>query len=134
MNDKHIACLFGHERKTESGVRAVICDSGHVLVGNLMVADSVFSRMKGLLGKSALDHGSGLWLKPCNSVHSFWMKFTIDVVFLDRENRVIKVIHELKPNRITPVFWKAASVIELPAGIAALAALSPGDMIEMIAP
>lgn len=114
-------------------MHVIISSTKRILVGNLSVADSIFSRMKGLLGRSSLDSGNGLWLKPCNSVHTFCMKFTIDIVFLDRENRVIKVIHNLKPNRITPVCSGAVSVIELPAGSAADSSISPGDIIEIIA-
>lgn len=114
-------------------MRAVIRDSGHDLVGNLMVADSIFTRMKGLLGRSSLARDNGLWLKPCNSVHTFLMQFSIDLVFLDSGNRVIKIIHELRPNRVTLIYFGAASVIELPAGSAAESALSHGDIIEMIA-
>lgn len=111
-------------------MKAVICKSDIELVGNLMVADSIFTRMKGLLGKDSLPRGSGLWLKPCKGVHTFGMRFTIDVVFLDRENRVIEVISELKPNRMTTIFPHAATVLELPASMVSEAKLAKGDIID----
>src|SRR5512138_71546 len=95
-------------------MKALIGYSGIELVGNLMVADSILTRMKGLLGRDSLPHGSGLWLKPCKGVHTFGMKFAIDVVFLDRDNRVIETISGLKPNRMTAVYAQAATVLELP--------------------
>jgi hypothetical protein len=114
-------------------MQAVIKNSGRILVGNLTVADSIFCRMKGLLGKEGLPDGEGLWIKPCNSVHSFGMKFTIDVIFLNKEQRVITIKSELKPNRLTAIYFGASSVLELPAGSAREAQLSVGDVIDFAA-
>lgn len=114
-------------------MKIIICNSNKVLVGNLMVADSIFARMKGLLGLTSFPKGSGIWLKPCKGVHTLGMKFAIDVIFMDRENRVIKIIKELKPNRITAIYSGAATVLELPAYTASESGLSTGDVIEMIA-
>jgi uncharacterized membrane protein (UPF0127 family) len=111
--------------------KAVIRNSGQVLVSNLIVADSVFTRMKGLLGKDSLPHGSGLWLNPCRGVHTFGMKFSIDVVFLNREHRVIAIINEMKPNRMTAIYPTVATVLELPATSVADAHLSTGNIIDI---
>lgn len=115
-------------------MKAVIRNSGVKLVGNLMVADSIFARMKGLLGRDFLAAGDGIWLMPCNSVHTFGMRFAIDVVFLNRSNQVISVIHNLQPNRLTKVYFKAATVIEIPAHTAADSGLSKGDFIDILSP
>lgn len=114
-------------------MRAVINNSGRVLVGNLTVADSIFSRMKGLLGKDSLSEGEGLWIKPCKGVHTVAMNFAIDVIFLNRDQRVIAIKNDLKPNRMTTIYSGAATVLELPAGSARDAQLSIGDVIDFAA-
>lgn len=90
--------------------------SGKELAQTLAVADTFFSRLKGLLGKRELPHGEGLWIKPCNSVHTFGMRFPIDVVFLDKENLVVGLAKTLRPNRVSHLYSNASSVIELPLG------------------
>jgi uncharacterized protein len=92
--------------------------SGKELAGNLAVAATPFARAKGLLGRTAHSRGEGLLLKPCKGVHSFFMKFPIDVVFLDRNNLVVAV-EQLRPQRITSIFLRSACAIELPAGTVA---------------
>lgn len=114
-------------------MHVIILNSNKALVGNLMVADSIFTRMKGLLGRDSLPDGSGLLLKPCKGVHTFGMRFAIDVVFLSRSNQVVDIIHNLPPNRLTRIMAEAAAVIELPAFSAAAAGLSKGDSIEILA-
>lgn len=114
-------------------MRAVINNSGRALVGNLTVADSIFSRMKGLLGRDVLSKGEGLWIRPCKGVHTFGMKFAIDVIILNREQCVIAIMNELKPNRMTAIYYSAATVLELPAATARDAQLSVGDVIDFVA-
>lgn len=106
--------------------------SGKALAKNLLLADTLLSRMKGLLGSKGLERGEGLWIKPCNGVHSFGMRFPIDVVFLDREHRVIAVRPSLPPNRLTRLYFKATSVLELPSGTAEQTATVPGDCISIV--
>jgi uncharacterized protein len=79
-------------------------------------AESMFGRMVGLLGRSSLPRGQGLLISPCNQIHTFFMKFTIDVVFLDSSDRVVKLCQNLKPWRLTPIVWKAKAVLELGQG------------------
>ncbi len=68
--------------------------------------------MKGLLGRSELEPGEGLWIRPTSSIHMFFMRFPIDAVFVDRQLVVRKVVSELKPWRVA-FAWGARSVIEL---------------------
>ncbi len=93
-------------------------------------ADSYFSRCIGLLGRKSIDVGFGLWLEPCASVHMFFMRFPIDVVFLDREGRVVRVIEELKPWRVSPWVPSAQSALEL-AGGSLKGAVETGDILEI---
>jgi uncharacterized membrane protein (UPF0127 family) len=102
-----------------------------VIANNLRIAESIFSRMKGLLGRNSLDDKEGLLIKPCKGIHTFGMKFPIDVVFLDNRNRVIAVISNILPNRMTRMYLDAASVIELPAGTLSKTATQPGDQFEI---
>ena len=77
----------------------------------LLRADTMFSRALGLLGKRALAPGQALWLEPCFAVHTFGMRFSIGIFFIDHSGVVVKTIARLKPNRFA-VCWQAASVVE----------------------
>jgi uncharacterized membrane protein (UPF0127 family) len=79
------------------------------------VADSVLSRLVGLLGRRSLDGDGGLWIVPSSGIHTLGMLFTIDVVFLDRDLRVVALSELVRPFSITKLSWQAHSVLELPA-------------------
>ncbi len=79
-------------------------------------AETMMSRMIGLLGRSSLKPGHGMLIAPCNQVHTCFMRFRIDVVFLDRENRIVKICPAMRPWRLTPMVLKAKAVLELPEG------------------
>ena len=87
-------------------------------------------RSKGLLGRASMDEGEGLWIVPCPMIHTFFMKFPIDVLFLDSGLRVVRVIEGLRPWRLSPWVWSAHSVLELPGG-SLLDAVAAGDRLEM---
>ena len=93
-----------------------------------VLADTALARMRGLLGRRALPSGDGILLRPAASVHTAFMRFEIDAVFLDRELRVLKVVPNLRPWR-TAARRKAHAVLELPAGEAARRDLEPGDRL-----
>jgi uncharacterized membrane protein (UPF0127 family) len=94
------------------------------------VADRPFGRMKGLLGRRALASGEGLLLKPASSVHTFFMRFAIDVVFLDRELRVVAVAPELRPWRVAGRRG-ARAALELRAGECERRGVRPGDLLTL---
>ena len=77
----------------------------------LVRADTMFARMLGLLGKRAMAPREALWLKPCFAVHTFGMRFSLGVFFIDDKGAVVKAIARLKPNRFA-VCWQARSVVE----------------------
>lgn len=112
-------------------MRAVVKGTGRELAAQVELADSLFTRMKGLLGRDSLADGLCLWIKPCKGVHTFFMRFPIDVLFLDKEWRVVEIVRNLPPNRMTPVYAKAASVLELPAH-AAEGIVAVGDIIRFV--
>lgn len=86
-----------------------------VLAARMEVADSAATRNKGLLGRERLSPGEGLWIIPCEAVHTFWMRFPIDLVYLDRKKRIRKLVCDLRPWRLSGCLT-AHSVLELPAG------------------
>jgi uncharacterized membrane protein (UPF0127 family) len=94
------------------------------------VADSSESRRTGLLKHTSLAPGDGLWIVPCESVHSFFMKFTIDVLYLDRQHKVKKARSEMVPWRASACLT-AHSVLELPAGTIARTGTVAGDQLEI---
>lgn len=112
-------------------MRAVNGNSGRVMAGDLQVAASLWSRARGLLGRKGLRQGEGLLIRPCLGVHTFFMSFPIDVVFLDRDNRVLATVEGLKPQRATRVLMASCGVIELPAGTVAGSGTRLGDEIKI---
>jgi len=86
--------------------------------------------MKGLLGRDRLERGEGLLLRPASSIHTFFMRFPIDAVWLDRELRVVSVTPDVPPWR-TAAQRGARSVLELPAGEAAALGLEPGERLVL---
>lgn len=99
------------------------------IASDLRTADTLFSRTKGLLGRSCLPKGEGLWIKRCNSIHTAFMKFPIDVLFVDKNLKVVSVYENLKPWRITRLHLCASSVIELPAGTLADTTMGKGKLL-----
>ena len=105
--------------------------NGNQLADNVTVADNLFTRMKGLLGKNEMMQGEALWIKPCTSVHTFGMKFPIDVIFLDRKKVVTALIENMQRNRLTRLYLSAMSTLELPAGTIEKTDTKAGDEIEI---
>jgi uncharacterized protein len=93
------------------------------------VADHVAKRRKGLLGRKMLSAGQGLWIVPCEAVHTFGMQFPIDLVYLDRDGRVKKVRSDVPPWRLS-VCLSAHSVLELASGSIGRTQTRPGDRLE----
>jgi hypothetical protein len=104
-----------------------------VLGDAVLVADTSATRNRGLLKHDHLAAGEGLWIVPCEAIHTFWMKFAIDAVFLDKHKKVTKVVANLRPSRLA-LSWRARSVLELPAGMAEQTRTEPGDQIEIQRP
>ena len=100
--------------------------SGVVVAERLRPAHTHWTRLRGLLGTSALPPGDGLWIRPCRQVHMFGMRYAIDVVFLDERFDVVHTIPDLAPWAMSPRIDAATSVVELPAGTLARIGLAPG--------
>jgi uncharacterized membrane protein (UPF0127 family) len=102
---------------------------GTVLAEVCLVADTSAARRTGLLKHQSLPAGEGLWIVPCEAVHTFGMKFEIDVLYLSKSRKVLK-IRAAMPKRRMSVCWTAHSVLELPAGMAQQTATEVGDQLE----
>lgn len=103
----------------------------HRLVRCGRIADNLPARVVGLLLDSALAEGGGLWIVPCNSIHSIGMRFIFDAVFLDKNLRVVHLVQEMKPWRISKMVFDSHSVLEIPAGLIAGSGTQLGDQLEM---
>jgi uncharacterized membrane protein (UPF0127 family) len=110
---------------------ALANDDGTVVCERCLLAETPLARVRGLLGRSGLSSGEGLLLRPAGSVHTAFMKFAIDVVFLDRDLRVLKVVPELVPWR-TAACRGARAVLELPAGEASRRGLRSGVSLTQV--
>ncbi|MBM4036227.1 MAG: hypothetical protein FJ291_31210 [Planctomycetes bacterium] len=105
---------------------------GNVVVSRLAIATSWDDRRRGLLGRTSLEPGEGMLLDPCRSVHTIGMKFPIDIVFLDRDMKVVGLKAEVKPGSLNNTCLKARSTLELPAGTAAARRLELGDALQVL--
>jgi uncharacterized protein len=107
-------------------------DDGTVVCERCTIADNPLRRMRGLLGRDGLESGEGLLLRPASAVHTYFMRFPIDVVFLDRSLVVVGISDSVDP-------WQARSrkgakaVLELPAGESVRRGLAVGDQLELAA-
>ncbi len=95
------------------------------------IADTSQKRRTGLLKHQSLEPGQGLWIVPCEAVHTFGMKFPIDVLYLSKQKKVLKIRDNMKRSRMS-VCLRAHSVLELPAGYAAHTSTQVGDQLEFI--
>ena len=102
-----------------------------VLGERISLAGTSLSRMVGLLGKSGLEPGTGLLITPSQAVHTVGMRFAIDVVFIDRNWKVIHLRPDMVPFRISKICWRARSVLELPAGVIAKSSTVVGDELSI---
>jgi uncharacterized protein len=100
-----------------------------VLADAAEIADTSATRRKGLLGRGTLRPGEGLWIVPCGAIHTFFMRFPIDVVYLDRKKRVKKIRSGVTPWRLSGCLT-AHSVLELPAGAISRSGTRRGDQLD----
>lgn len=94
-------------------------------------ARSFLARLRGLMGHPGLGAGEGLLIDPCSSVHSFFMRFPIDVVFADKAHRVVGLTRAMPPNRPYAGAWRARYVVELPAGTIDATGTEIGDVLRV---
>jgi len=101
------------------------------LAGDVRIARNPWTKFWGLMGRRPLPAGQGLLLRPCTSVHTFFMRFPIDVIFLDKTDRVVKIIPAMKPWRAALGGRGAHSALELNGGCVEAAGLEVGDTLRI---
>lgn len=99
---------------------------------NISLADTFLTRTLGLIPRSSISDGEGLIIDPCNSIHMFFMRFPIDVLFVGSDNIVVYVIKNIKPWRVSKVVWNAKYVIELPVGTVERTNTKVGDKLNIV--
>lgn len=104
---------------------------GRALVTKGWVADNPWTRLRGLIGHRPLMKGEALLIVPCSSIHTHFMSFPIDVVYVDKEQQVVAVDHEMAPWRFGRIRRRVHFVIELPAGVAGSTGTQAGDQLQV---
>ena len=102
-----------------------------MIADRVSIAGTALERMAGLLGRKAFNAGEALVIAPCRSVHMFFMKFSIDVIFVDHQGAVVGLCPCIQPFRLSPFFLKARSAIEVPAGTIGSSQTQIGDTIQI---
>lgn len=112
-------------------VRVTNLTRATTLASQVLVAGSSKTRRKGLLGRSGLEPGEGIWIRPCESVHTFFMKFPIDVIYVDRRGKVKKAVSSIPAWRLSCCLT-AHSVLEVAAGTIVSTQTRRGDVLQFL--
>jgi uncharacterized membrane protein (UPF0127 family) len=107
---------------------------GTRLASDVRVADTHWTRLRGLIGTAEpqFQMGQALWIVPCRGVHTFAMRFPLDLIYLDSGGSVIELLHNVQPWRVAPLRIRAASVLELPVGAIRASGTEAGDRVEVM--
>jgi len=118
---------------TDSHLKVINKSKGDIVVaGKVLWAGTSELRRKGLLGISSLDPIEGIYIVPSGWVHTFGMKFSIDIAFLSKKGKVLAVHHSLKPNRLSKLIFRAEGVLELSSGRLLDTDTEVGDLLEFV--
>ena len=120
---------MGYIRITMQTVQIFNVAKGAVIAQQAKLTVSFGQRMKGLLGQDSLAANEALIIKPCSSIHTFFMRFAIDVLFLDKNMQIVRLIQNMPPNRLSPIVWASKMAIELPAGKISQTNTQVGDKV-----
>ncbi len=113
-------------------VRRLETAEGVEVAAHVEEADSFLRRGLGLMFRRDLPPGHGLAITPCNSIHMFFMRFPLDVAFLDREGTVLRAYHGIRPWRVSRVVRRARTAVELPSGTLAAAGVQQGTVLRLV--
>ena len=119
------------EEQPAQAVRVENLTREQTLVSEGRVADGEWTRLRGLIGHDPLEPGQGLLIVPCSSIHTHFMSFPIDVLFVDKTQKVVGINERLKPWRFCRLFRNVRFVIELPAGTIEQTGTKPGDQLQV---
>ena len=101
-----------------------------ILSKDILIAETLVDRLIGLMFREKLLGADGLMLNPCRAIHTFFMRYSLDIVFLSSDNRIIKIIRDMKPWRMSWIYFRANKTLELPAGKLP-SDLKEGDFLEV---
>ncbi|MDR0953357.1 MAG: DUF192 domain-containing protein [Elusimicrobiota bacterium] len=105
--------------------------NGKVIADKLVLKASLFGRLKGLLGTSGLKEGEGIILKPCAQIHTFFMRYPLDAIFVSKDLKVLSVIENMRPWRLSPFVFKALYTVEV-AGGSLKGGVKAGDEVSFV--
>jgi uncharacterized membrane protein (UPF0127 family) len=111
-------------------MRIINLTKNTLLADEAKMANTFFTRLTGLLNRKSLRKGEALILAPSNCIHSFFMRFTIDVIFLDKTGKVVALLPSFRSWRLSPVYFNASLTLELPENTIRLTHTQPGDTIK----
>ncbi len=111
--------------------KVIIKNNNFTLCHNLKEATNLIERMRGLMFSKKMEDFDGLLIRPCNSIHTFFMKYPIDTIFLDSKFKVVKIIRNMHPWKISWIYFKAKQVLELPANTIPTD-LNENDQVEVL--
>lgn len=106
--------------------------TGEMIANSVILADSFYLRLRGLLGRPQLKPYEGLWLFPCQQVHMHGMKYSLSIWFINSQGEVCSILDKLNPSEISPHIKEASSVLELPAGWAQKTGTQVGDVLKSL--
>lgn len=116
---------------TEQRYKITHSSSNKVIAENMKRATQSFDRLMGLMFRKSMEGFDGLWIEPCNSIHTFFCRFPLDILFLDSMNQVIAIKRNLSPWRMTRLYFGGRSVLELKGG-SLPAEVKVGDNLEVV--
>ena len=111
--------------------KIVVKSNGKTMAQKAVLAESFFQRLKGLMFSERMEGFDALVIKSCNSIHTFFMKYSIDVVFLNKELKIIKIKRGIQPWRITPMYFSATQAVEFQRGYVD-ESLKEGENLEFV--
>ena len=101
-----------------------------LIAAEVVEANTFFNKLFGLITRRKLKDREGFLIKNCNGIHTFWMRYSIDIVFIDEKNSVLAIYNNFKPFRVTPFIKDACSVLELRSGEVKKTSLKVGDSVN----
>jgi len=119
------------KRKKEKNMKIINQRNNAVLADKVVVADTFFRRLVGLLNRSSLQKGEALILKPSNAIHTLFMRFAIDVLFLDKNHKIVGILPVFLPFRLSKVYFNAQITVELPKNCLEITQTKLGDTVKI---
>lgn len=111
-------------------IKIVNVNTEHTIANETIIADSFFKRLRGLMFVKSFEEDKALLINPCNMIHTFFMNFPLDILFISKDNEVLEVIENMEKRKISPHIKSAVTVIELPSGTIAKTKTRKGHYIE----